>query len=186
MAHYKQIAAALFIGLSIGVAIPQTSYAAMSAVRVKTCGTITIISEPLNLPDQDSEKEEEEVEETEEETQDNKAYTDEDLTILAHVLAGECQSYPDEEQLYVGSVVLNRVTSSHYPNSIKEVVFQKHQYSCVSDGNYYREPTERNWANARQLLENGSVLPSYVIYQSGGRQGRGVYLKTPYHFYCFD
>ena len=36
------------------------------------------------------------------------AYTEEDLYVMAHVLAGECQSCPDQEQLYVGSVVLNR------------------------------------------------------------------------------
>lgn len=113
------------------------------------------------------------------------AETDDDLYILAHLLAGECQSCPDEEQLYVGSVVLNRVASSHYPDSIEEVVFQKGQYSCTWDGNYYREPTEANWANAEWLLENGSVLPENVVYQSGGKQGSGVYLKTEWHYYCY-
>ena len=112
------------------------------------------------------------------------SYSDEELYIMAHVLAGECQSYPDEEQLYVGSVVLNRVKSPLYPNTIKGVVFQRGQYSCTWDGNYNREPTERNWNNAKRLLENGSVLPEYVIYQSGARQGR-VYLKTRWHYYCY-
>lgn len=111
-------------------------------------------------------------------------YTDEELYIMAHLLAGECQSYPDEEQLNVGSVVLNRVKNPSYPNTIKGVVFQKGQYSCTWDGNYYREPTERNWSNAKRLLENGSVLPEYVVYQSRAKQGR-VYLKTRWHYYCY-
>lgn len=113
------------------------------------------------------------------------AYTEEDLYVMAHVLAGECQSCPDQEQLYVGSVVLNRKNHPSFPNTIKGVVFQKGQYSCTRDGNYYREPTERNWANARTLLENGSVLPANVIWQSGGRQGKGVYVKTRWHYYCY-
>lgn len=112
-------------------------------------------------------------------------YTEEDLYILAHLLAGECQNCPDEEQLYVGSVVLNRKNHPAFPGTIKEVVFQKGQYSCTRDGNYNREPTERNWANARILLESGSVLPGHVIWQSGGRQGKGVYLKTRWHYYCY-
>ncbi|GEM_PF-5224182 len=112
-------------------------------------------------------------------------YSDEELYILAHVICGEAQSYSDEEQLYVGSVVLNRVNHGSYPNTIKGVVFQKNQYSCTRDGNYYRTPTERNWANARYLLENGSVLPANVVYQSGGRQGKGAYLKTSRHYYCY-
>lgn len=111
-------------------------------------------------------------------------YSNEDLEIMAHLLAGECQSYSDEEQRYVGSVVLNRIASSKFPNTLKSVVFQKGQYSCTRDGNYYRQPTERNWANAKWLLENGSVLPSYVLYQSGGKQGK-VYLKTKWHYYCY-
>ena len=114
-----------------------------------------------------------------------RSYTEEELYILAHVICGEAQSYSDEEQLYVGSVVLNRVNSDRYPDTIKGVVFQKNQYTCTRDGNYYRTPTERNWANAKYLLENGSILPANVVYQSGGRQGRGVYLKTSKHYYCY-
>lgn len=113
-----------------------------------------------------------------------KLYTDKDLYIMAHLLAGECQCYPDLEQKYVGSVALNRIKSNEFPNTLEEVVFQKGQYACTWDGNYYREPTERNWANAKWLLENGSILPEHVVFQSGGRQGN-VYLKTKYHYYCY-
>jgi len=112
-------------------------------------------------------------------------YTEDDLYIMAHLLAGECHTYPDQEQMYVGSVVLNRIKSSRYPDTLKGVVFQKGQYACTWDGNYYRTPTESNWINAKQLLENGSILPDHVIYQSGGKQGKGVYLKTKYHYYCY-
>lgn len=114
-----------------------------------------------------------------------RTYTEEDLYILAHVICGEAQGYSDEEQRYVGSVVLNRVNHPGYPNSIKEVVFQRGQYACTWDGNYYREPTAANWANARWLLENGSLLPGNVVYQSGGKQGSGVYLRTSRHYYCY-
>lgn len=113
------------------------------------------------------------------------SYTEEDLYILAHVLAGEAQSYSDDEQRYVGSVVLNRVRHPEFPDTIKDVVFQKGQYASTWDGNYYRDPTERNWVNARYLLENGSILPDDVIWQSGGKQGKGVYLKTDVHYYCY-
>ena len=112
-------------------------------------------------------------------------YTQEDLLIMAHVLAGEAQFCDDAEQKYVGSVVLNRVAHEEFPNTIAGVVFEKRQYSCVSDGNYYRKPTESNWSNAKWILENGSILPGHVIYQSRGKQGRGVYLKTKWHTYCY-
>ena len=112
-------------------------------------------------------------------------WTEEDLYVLAHVICGEAQNCPDDEQRFIGSVVLNRRNSGRYPGTIKGVVFQPGQYSCTRDGNYYRTPTEANWANARWLLENGSVLPGNVVFQSGGRQGKGVYLRTGYHYYCY-
>ncbi|CUX19384.1 Spore cortex-lytic enzyme precursor [Clostridium sp. C105KSO15] len=116
---------------------------------------------------------------------DEVKYTTEDLYIMAHVLAGEAQFCDDTEQKYVGSVVLNRVAHSEYPDTIKGVVFEKKQYSSVADGNYNRKPTESNWTNAKWLLENGSILPGYVVYQSKGKQGHGVYLKTKWHQYCY-
>ncbi len=114
-----------------------------------------------------------------------RGWTEEDLYVLAHVICGEAQNCPDDEQRYIGSVVLNRMNSGRYPGTIKGVVFQPGQYSCTRDGNYYRTPTAANWANARWLLENGSVLPGNVVFQSGGRQGKGVYLRTGYHYYCY-
>ena len=103
-------------------------------------------------------------------------WTEEDLYVLAHVICGEAQNCPDDEQRYIGSVVLNRRNSGRYPGTIKGVVFQPGQYSCTRDGNYYRTPTEANWANARWLLENGSVLPGNVVFQSGGRQGKSAFI----------
>lgn len=111
-------------------------------------------------------------------------YTEHDVYLLAHLIAGEAQPCDDMEQRYVASVVLNRVADERFPNSLEGVIFQKRQYACISDGNFYRTPTERNWANARWILENGSILPQKVVWQSGGRQGK-VYLKTRWHNYCY-
>ena len=70
---------------------------------------------------------------------------------------------------------LNRVKDSRFPNTFEEVAFQKRQYACTRDGNYYRKPTDRNIVNAKYLLENGSVLPENVVFQAEFKQGKGVY-----------
>lgn len=121
---------------------------------------------------------------TEQTIETNNTYSEHDLYLLAHVVCGEAQSCDDTEQRYVASVVLNRVLDSRFPNTIEGVVFQKRQYACVSDGNFYRTPTERNWANAKWVLENGSILPHNVVWQSRGKQGK-LYLKTKWHSYCY-
>ncbi len=129
-------------------------------------------------------KEEEEKQEPKTEPE-SPAYSEEDLYILAHAICGEGQGYPDDEQLYIGSVILNRRSHRAFPDTIKEVVFQRGQYACTRDGNYDREPTEANWRNARWLLENGSILPGNVVYQASFRQGSGLYVQTRYHKYCY-
>lgn len=111
-------------------------------------------------------------------------YTDAELEMLARVICGEARDCDDTEQLYVASVVMNRVNHPEFPNDLRSVIFQKGQYACTWDGNYYKTPTDRNWANARFILENGSILPGNVVFQSGGKQGRGVYTKTRWHYYC--
>ena len=109
-----------------------------------------------------------------------------DLYLLAHVICGEAQNCPRSEQEYVGSVVLNRVKSDRFPDTLSEVIYQTDpvQYTCAWDGNFDREPTEENWDVAADLLENGSVLPDDVVWQSAEPQGSYTYIHTDYHYYC--
>ena len=112
-------------------------------------------------------------------------WTTEEHEILTRVLTGECQTGSWELQVAVGSVVLNRVAHPAYPSTIKGVVFQKGQYSCTWDGNYYRTPTARNWEVAEFLLRNGSQIPSNVVYQAQFRQGKGVWKKIGSEIFCY-
>lgn len=102
------------------------------------------------------------------ETEVERSYTDEDLYVLSHIISAEAGNCQEEMMLYVGSVVLNRVADDRYPDTIKEVVFQTDplQYGPTADGTYYKEPTPEAVEAAEKLLEDGSVLPADVIYQS--------------------
>lgn len=115
-------------------------------------------------------------------------YTEEDLYYLTHVLTGECQTAPWEEQIAVGSVVLNRVADPEFPSTIRGVIEDKHygiQYACFYDGNFKRDATQTNIEVAKYLLENGSQLPANVIYQSQHRQGSGTHVKINKHYFCY-
>lgn len=79
----------------------------------------------------------------------------------------------DELQLLTGSVILNRVKSANYPNTIYDVLHQQGQYQCVINGSINKEPTERCIANAKYLLENGPV-DSNIIFQAEFEQGSTV------------
>ncbi len=104
-------------------------------------------------------------------------YTQEDLDLLARVIYAEvgCTWIPDWVQRMVGSVVLNRVKSSYYPNTIREVIYQPGQYSPTWDGSIHKTPDARTVANARYLLEHGSICPASVVGQNSIVTGSGVY-----------
>lgn len=108
-------------------------------------------------------------------------YTEADLEWLAKIVYCEAGGEPsDILQQYVASVVINRANSSMYSNTIEGVIFDKGQYAPaisgkVNDCSY----TERAYNNAKYILDNGSILPEYVIFQAEFTQGSGTYDTIP-------
>lgn len=115
-------------------------------------------------------------------------YDKEELRLLAHLINAEAGSdwCSDDMQYYVGSVVLNRMASDRYPDTMYGVIYQKGQYACVDNGHINREPCNRAWRIAKDLLINGSVLPAKVIYQAEFRQGNGTYCIEQNMYFCYD
>ena len=105
------------------------------------------------------------------------SYTPEDLDLLARIINAEagCDWMPDWVQRMVGSVVLNRVNSEYFPNTIREVIYQPGQYGPVYNGMINQTPSQRVIDNARYVLENGSICPANVTGQNGVISGSGVY-----------
>ena len=112
-------------------------------------------------------------------------YTEDELYVLSHVINGEAEGCSWTEKLWVGSVVLNRVVSHRYPDTIYDVVFDYGQYACTWDGNYDKEPTQESIDAAIYLLENGSILPDYVIFQSKSQQGDAIYDVIDGTYFCY-
>lgn len=108
---------------------------------------------------------------------------EEELYMLAHLLAGECQTYSRECQVATASVVINRVNHPSFPDSVKGVIYQPRQYACVRDGNYDREPTPTNWAVAEEVLRYGSQIPVNVVFQAQFKQGP-CWKKIDGEYFC--
>lgn len=59
-----------------------------------------------------------------------------DLALLAALIQCEAGGESYEGKLAVGSVVLNRVSSSHFPNTVAGVIYQGGQFSPVASGRF--------------------------------------------------
>ncbi|MBQ9297589.1 MAG: cell wall hydrolase [Clostridia bacterium] len=57
-----------------------------------------------------------------------------DVQLLARAINGEARGESYEGQVAVGAVILNRVHSSSFPNTIAGVIYQKGAFTAVSDG----------------------------------------------------
>lgn len=61
-------------------------------------------------------------------------YTEADLRLLSALIYCEAQSEIYRGKIAVGIVVMNRVRSDKYPDTVKEVIYQKSQFSPVASG----------------------------------------------------
>lgn len=88
-------------------------------------------------------------------------YNQEDLYWLARVISAESRGESLRGQIAVGNVVLNRVKSGEFPNTIQGVVFDKKngvQFEPVSNGTIYDAPTDSALLAAKLCLEGADVV----------------------------
>lgn len=68
-------------------------------------------------------------------------YSKEECEILFRIVEAECTGLSKQQKKNVANVILNRVESDIFPDTIKEVVFQKtsgiYQFSPIADKRYY-------------------------------------------------
>lgn len=81
-------------------------------------------------------------------------YTSSDLYLLAKCIYAEARGESYTGQVAVGAVVLNRVKSSSFPNTISGVIYQRHAFTAVSDGQINLSP-DQTAINAAQDAMNG-------------------------------
>lgn len=90
--------------------------------------------------------------------------TDEEFDMLCYVLQGEVGSCSEASKLAVANVILNRVKSPAFPNSISGVLTSNNQFTAIS-GYYNRStpPTQNTIDCARRAL-NGEDNSNGAIY----------------------
>ncbi len=81
-------------------------------------------------------------------------YTSSDLYLLAKCIYAEARGESYTGQVAVGAVILNRVASSQFPNTISGVIYQKNAFTAVSDGQINLSP-DKTAMNAAQDAMNG-------------------------------
>lgn len=87
-----------------------------------------------------------------------------DVRTLAAAIYGESRGEPYEGQVAVGAVILNRVDSPVFPNSIAGVVYQPGAFDAVADGQINLEPDETALRAARDALNGWDPTNGAIYY----------------------
>jgi len=95
-----------------------------------------------------------------------------DISILAAIIECEAGGESYEGKLAVGSVVLNRVRSSHFPSTIAGVIYQSGQFSPVASGRFAtvlaRGANQSCIKAAKEVLGGNITLNSLYFRRNNG------------------
>lgn len=79
-------------------------------------------------------------------------YRESELSLLARLVSGEARGEPYIGQVAVAAVVLNRVRSDEFPDTVSGVIFQPGAFDAVWDGQFDMTPTDSAVRAARDAM----------------------------------
>ena len=113
-----------------------------------------------------------------------------DLYLLARLVHGEARGEPYKGKVAVAAVVLNRVKSSSFPNTIAGVIYQKGAFDAVSDGQINMQPDDESIRAARDAMNGWDPSNGCLYYYnpktatSRWMLSRPVLLRIGQHAFC--
>lgn len=100
-----------------------------------------------------------------------------DHRLLSKLVYAEARGETYKGQVAVAAVVLNRVASSSFPNTISGVVYQSGAFSCVSNGSINSTPDSSSIRAARDAL-NGWDPSGGCLYYYNPRTAKDTWIRT--------
>ena len=103
-----------------------------------------------------------------------------DLNLLAHIVYAEARGEVYAGQVAIAAVVLNRVRSSSFPNSIAGVIYQPGAFTAVSDGQINLTPNDTARKAAQDALNGWDPTYGSIYYFNPNTATSGWMWSRPY------
>ena len=91
-------------------------------------------------------------------------YTNSDINLLARLIYGEARGESYTGQVAVGAVVLNRVKSAAFPNTISGVIYQSYAFTAVADRQINLKPNATAIAAAKDAMNGWDPTGGAIYY----------------------
>lgn len=109
-------------------------------------------------------------------------YTASDLDLLARLIRAEAESQPYNAKVAVGAVVVNRVQSSEWPNTIRDVIYHKsggyYQFTPVVNGTINKAATDIDRKAAYDALHGVDPTNGAMFYFDDSSTNQWLWSKT--------
>ena len=92
------------------------------------------------------------------------SYSSSDVTLLARLIYGEARGESYVGQVAVGAVVLNRVKSSSFPNTVSGVIYQRYAFTAVDDGQINLSPNDTAKRAAQDAMNGWDPTYGAIYY----------------------
>ncbi|MEE0775543.1 MAG: cell wall hydrolase [Bacillota bacterium] len=104
--------------------------------------------------------------------------TEDELWMMAKMIYGEARGESYEGQVAVGAVIMNRIESPLFPNTMYGVLFQKNQFSAVDDGQYYLTPNATAVAAAKDAARGVDPTHGSLFYWNPVKAPNNAFLNS--------
>lgn len=94
-----------------------------------------------------------------------------EMELLAQLIEAEAGNQDYIGKRLVGDVVINRIKSNRFPNTLEGVIFQEDQFACIKDGGFDRAGysiSEESFEAAKEAYEGNQINVKVLFFTAGG------------------
>lgn len=92
------------------------------------------------------------------------AYQEDVIYWLSHIINAEAGNQPLDGKIAVGNVVLNRVANPRFPGTVYQVIFQRGQFTPVSNGSINLTPNAESIVAAKLCLDGANTVGNALYF----------------------
>ncbi len=97
----------------------------------------------------------------------HQSYTNDEIFWLARIIHAESEGEPARGKIGVGNVILNRVKSSDFPDTIYNVIFDRNhgvQFEPIMNGTIYNTPSNESIISSKRALRGENTVGSSLYF----------------------
>ncbi|WNF24708.1 cell wall hydrolase [Mesobacillus jeotgali] len=108
---------------------------------------------------------------------DKRFIKEEEVKLLARLVHAEAKGEPYEGKVAVAEVVLNRVEHEQFPDSVKEVIYQRNAFQPVQNGAINKPASEEAIEAVEDALENENNIDCLYFYNPDTATSQWIFTR---------